>query len=671
MAFPTGRTRTLTNSGSIDAQCFQHRFDGPGVSGAIQVARPLAIATTPWGGTIQVSGVGGIGTALAGILLEIADGLGADDSDFVYMSGTTSPTDLYGDVSGNGDISISIDVEECFELYALPENDTLGFPASLDGDGSHTDGIPGVGVRYFERAKIGGTVAVSASLGSVSKSLSNTIASAVEIDITQRTQDTALIEGEWQGLPIGTGAFLSAIGEGSTAGSDVTDSGSLGFSSGAGFVPYCVTGRLSGSIPYSVAVMGDSIEAGSGTTGIAGVLTDKNGGGTSQYLYANGIAYSQFASGGEKAQNIANAGGWLTLWQIASLHTHVVDDLATNDFGNGALLPQVQIWRLQIAQRCALQGQVYIGKTILPTTQEGTSVAWTSTTTSTQIQQSWEASRVAFNTWWRSSSTAQTTVTSEAPSGTVNSSNKLFYPSQAMDTTQAVTVVVTTSGVPATKVYGTDYEWAPQLRAGKYVGGIQFVTAPATGSTVAISYKSLPGGLAAAGPLAQCWDACAFAEVNGSNVLTLNGGYCRAAGAQFANSTWSASVTTDNTLQTDTLTDSTQTWTPGALVGYVIRKGNPGSLTTAIGNSYIVLANTATTITTTSGTGFASGNAYTIYGPDGNGKTPYFRDGLHPTQQLHTIIGNTFPVSTFQIVAMNRPFDLTAMVAAVNYAFAA
>lgn len=501
-----------------------------------------------------------------------------------------------------------------------------------------------------------------------------------------------------------SGVLQGSLGEGGTSSSDATDTGSIGGSDAFGFVPIAVSGRTAGSSTTTVELMGDSIEAGARITAIGGVKTDKNGGGTARYLLAHGIPYVMFAQGGEKAQNIGNPGGYVSLWNTGSLASHVIDDLWTNDLsatstftgsisgttltvsagtanvgawisGSGITAPcriiqhltsttfllsssqgtvgsetitqtnvalaQLQVWRLQIALRAIMQGQIYIGKTCRPTTQEGTSVAWTQV--SGQIQQVYEPLRVAINPWWRSASSAQTVVSAEIMVGTANASNKLFYfKSGAYDISQPLAI----QKDGATLLYGTDYIYAPQLRAGNYLAGIYMISAPAAASQMTSSGTVAPGGLAAA-PGAACWDVCPVVEVNASNVTTQDGGYCRAAGAQFFTGTLASSgaVTTDSTLQISTLLmgGTSPGWTTDSLIGYTLRKGSPGSLAAASGNSWTIYGNGANTLQISSTNSFANSGTLTLYGPDGSALLPYFSDGLHLTDQALALEAATIP----------------------------
>lgn len=200
MSFPTGRTRTLVASGTIEGNS--------NLSAVFGTVDPFGLA--PLEGIAQSSGYCeayfcGDGFIRADwqsytseqLLSEVTPDdwtLWAQISWNLFVT-TPNGAEVVGPVNYGGFVDeagaqvdwtgeweITCDTEERFEIYALDpdETDTIDqqeFPNWGPG-GAHGDGLPGIGVRYFEIPRVGGSCSASVSLNGESLTRSSTIAAA-------------------------------------------------------------------------------------------------------------------------------------------------------------------------------------------------------------------------------------------------------------------------------------------------------------------------------------------------------------------------------------------------------------------------------------------------------------------------------------------------------------
>jgi len=127
---------------------------------------------TPWGATISW---GRYTTSDPNLLHDYA----VSASNAIGNSQSQNTNLGYGPGGGpiTGSYSFSADVEEWCEIYALTSVDTYGFPTY--GGAAADDGIPALGVRFYEALRPGGTSTASITFGVLTATATGTISSSV------------------------------------------------------------------------------------------------------------------------------------------------------------------------------------------------------------------------------------------------------------------------------------------------------------------------------------------------------------------------------------------------------------------------------------------------------------------------------------------------------------
>ncbi len=199
MIYKTGRERRLTIEGTLHGDFFHHPYT-PSLYNQLAVSYAKLLA--PWGAYIEWAPAEAGGGISAAVVL-VVDGAGGTDSDAIDFN--TAFGSAYGDLSADGDVLLYIDVEEMVEVSGIApgdvaEIDGLDFPSY--GGTATNHGIPATRARWFWQTKVGGEAHASASLDSVTATSTTPIATAVEIDVTERVQMTAVQYADYEGLPI-------------------------------------------------------------------------------------------------------------------------------------------------------------------------------------------------------------------------------------------------------------------------------------------------------------------------------------------------------------------------------------------------------------------------------------------------------------------------------------
>ncbi len=196
MAFRTGRSRTLSISGVMAGDysfCIDTELIGV----------PTATHTKQAAGSVQAGwGTGAIvswqqapttptvgGNHFYGTTVSASDGFGHSGSNQAgsYIHQSIGPgINIDWELSATGTWSFSCDVEEWAEVYT-PTSSTVLSGSSFPNFGgtAQADGLPASGIRYYELAKVGGTLSVHVDFGGASVTLSNPIATAFPISYDQ------------------------------------------------------------------------------------------------------------------------------------------------------------------------------------------------------------------------------------------------------------------------------------------------------------------------------------------------------------------------------------------------------------------------------------------------------------------------------------------------------
>jgi hypothetical protein len=180
--------------------------------------------------------------------------------------------------------------------------------------------------------------------------------------------------------------------EGSVAGSDTSDSGTIPTVSARGFGPVAVLGIPDRGKPATVAGLGDSIMFGSGDSGYPNGL----GYATRALMDAN-IGFMNLAKNTEQAAQVASIPGFKYRRNLLVSCTHVMEAYGRNDWGNAASLATLQANKIYLWNAAAKRGIKVTTATNFPATTS--TDGWTSAGGQTVV--AGESVRVALNNWIR------------------------------------------------------------------------------------------------------------------------------------------------------------------------------------------------------------------------------------------------------------------------------
>lgn len=441
------------------------------------------------------------------------------------------------------------------------------------------------------------------------------------------------------GIPGGTGT-IAAAGEAAIAARDYTTvsiaiSGSDNY--GSFYTPIGVLGvAQDGKVHSSVALIGDSIQAGTGDSGYGGAL-----GGFGFRALANQtgqIAYDatkvaklgflSLAQGGETTATWVTVPGGHRRRGVSEWVTSILDEYGTNDLGSGSAV----VYNYILSNLNYYAGRKkYFRTTIDPKTT--TTDGWKTVAGQTISGTDAEADRRALNNCIKDS-TGATTVTNEAmfksPTSTTAAYNYDFYAGGDGTATKFFTAYPFRTGTETIKVNGatqtvtTNYTYLRTASIGgvTYASGITFVSAPSNGLSVTATYTKVAGFGSISG-YSGYFDTATEIEVNSAGTKTANGGLWKPAGSVVV-----TGVATAN--NANTLTDALKSWTTDAYRGFAVRITADAVTPSSVGQVNLVKNNAATQLFFfTQWTVTPSATAsYEIY-------PSYVWDGVHPSSQGH------------------------------------
>jgi hypothetical protein len=220
------------------------------------------------------------------------------------------------------------------------------------------------------------------------------VSDPIAVDVTAgqllytRTNVTVAAGGKW---PVSLYTYAGDQ-EGSTTGSDLTDSGGIATVSGRGFGPVAVLGIPDSGRRSTVAGLGDSIMFGSGDSGYPNGL----GYATRALLDAN-IGFMNLAKNTEQAAQVTNSTGLKYRKNLLVSCSHVMEAYGRNDWGNAATLATLQANKIILWTTAAKRGIKVTAATNFPATTS--TDGWTTEANQTVI--AGETVRVQLNDWIR------------------------------------------------------------------------------------------------------------------------------------------------------------------------------------------------------------------------------------------------------------------------------
>ena len=430
-----------------------------------------------------------------------------------------------------------------------------------------------------------------------------TIAFAISPNALNRTVRTLTNVG----LPVGRGLLGdvggASLGEASSTGRDyvMPDISWVGGPSFAGvFSPVAVLGLAAdGKLHTSVALQGDSIQAGTGDGGYGGAL-----GGFGFRALANQtqqmpydktktpkLGFLTAAQGGETAGQWAAPQGSVKRRALSELATTVFDNYGTNDTGNGSAPVYASIL---LNLNYYAGRKKYFRATIDPktTSADGFKTVANQTIANTDA----EADRRALNNCIKGA-TGAVAVTGEAlfrSAGTAVPTDNLYSGGNGTATKfftaypfRQGTETVKVAG--ATKALTTDYTYrgTATINGIAYASGVTFVSAPANAATVTMDYTKI-GSFGSLTGYSGFFDTAAAVEVNGAGTPGSNGGFWAAA------DTASGFTSTATSTSSTTVNDTTKAWTPDQWRGMAVIITADAGTPAAVGQVNGIQSNTAT-----------------------------------------------------------------------------
>lgn len=464
--------------------------------------------------------------------------------------------------------------------------------------------VPGIiGYRVYYGVGTGGQKYENPIYPMLPLGTNATITSAISPDALNRTSRTLTNVG----LPVGRGLLGDAggasLGEASVPGRDYTLPGIswVGGPSFTGvFSPVAVLGLAAdGKLHNSVALQGDSIQAGTGDGGYGGAL-----GGFGFRALANQTAQMPYdktkipkmgfltvAQGGETAAAWATPQGSAKRRALSELATAVFDNYGTNDTGSGS----APVYASILTSLNYYAGRKkYFRATIDPktTSTDGFKTVANQTIANTDA----EADRRALNNCIKGA-TGAVAVTGESlyrSAGTAVPSDNLYSGGNGTATKfftaypfRQGTETVKVAGV--TKALTTDYTYrgTSTINGLAYASGITFVTAPANAATVTMDYAKIESFGAVSG-YSGFFDTAAAVEVNGAGAAGTNGGLWAAA------DTASGFTSTATSTSSTTVNDTTKAWTLDQWRGMAVIITADAGTPAAVGLVNGIQSNTAT-----------------------------------------------------------------------------
>lgn len=512
--------------------------------------------------------------------------------------------------------------------------------------------VPGViGYRIYYGVGTGGLKYEAANFPMQPLGVNTTVTYAISPNALTRTVRTL---GN-VGLPLGRGLLGdiggASIGEGSVGGRDyvMNDIAWTGGPSFAGvFSPVAVLGLAAdGKIRRSVALQGDSTQAGSGDGGYGGAL-----GGFGFRALANQtqqmawdktrtpkMGFLTVAQGGETASAWATAQGSVKRRALSEYATTVFDNYGTNDTGSGS----APVYASILANLNYYAGRKkYFRATIDPktTSTDGFKTVANQTIASTDA----EADRRALNNCIKGT-TGAVAVTGESlfrSAGTAAPADNLYSGGNGTATKfftafpfRQGTETVKVSG--ATKALTTDYTYrGPATINGiAYASGITFVSAPANAASVTMDYTKIASFGSITG-YSGFFDTASAVEVNGAGAPGTNGGFWAAAdtGIGFTSTATSTGSTTVN--------DTAKAWALDQWRGMAVIITADAGTPAAVGQVQGIQSNTATQLKLGgSWATIPSANAtYQVY-------NPMVLDGTHGTSRAQMLKSQVIDTTKF------------------------
>ena len=222
MAWKTGRSRTLTFTGSFTADdCASYGQAFP-VSAGTFYQWSMTIGDV----TISIYKNSGVPTAPGPAITEIGVHDTQIGSQTVMWPPLYSPPPLVAHAfTLSGTWAIHIDVEEWADTYVPSNVSTVNgtdFPAF--GGAAEGDGLPAIGVQFYELTKIGGTKSFSVTYAGVTAAQSGTMSTAISVGYGPTYNGWFALEPGGSTMPPSTWAFTKGMSYTDSMGSGVPGS---------------------------------------------------------------------------------------------------------------------------------------------------------------------------------------------------------------------------------------------------------------------------------------------------------------------------------------------------------------------------------------------------------------------------------------------------------------
>ena len=417
------------------------------------------------------------------------------------------------------------------------------------------------------------------------------------------------------------------------------------------YSPMAILGEApqSGWTP-GVAMIGDSISDG---TGDAGYANNKGGYVWRAIMRQTALAYSAgqvpkygfiyVPQSGEQANQYVSLTNSRLRMTMTALASTIISNYGKNDTSFGGATYALNLTTIQT--RYKQNGQKFCQCTIAPATNS--TDGWTTVTNQTWASVSQEGYRRQMNNWILDT-LASNTITAETPFGVYaspTSATNMYGGGNGVATLfitkypfQTGTEVVTVNGVSKTQAGGDfSYTATATINGVQYAAGITFTVAPGNGLSVLMNYTKLSGFSTLAGGSAwySSFDTASKVEVNGSNVLTQNGGWWYADQSVAVTSGTSSGSNTSTTLN-----DTGKAWTANAYKGYTARIITCSGVPAAVGQVRCIAFNTVTQLN--------FNDAWTNT-PDGTAtydvRLVTTQDGVHPSSQGHLMMATAIDLT--------------------------
>jgi len=179
MAYKTGRQRTISMTGTIYAE-FSEELEvvmapDPSHTHGGNSSGTMTSCWDAWVSFQRAPADPNTDGIFYGVQVNAFDGLSGTDTDLdgIRKKKDPPPVTVNWSLAASGSYSMTADVEEWCETYALSGNDSDGFPTY--GGSPQPDGLPGIGIKFYEKLRPGGSVTAEISLAGATASTSTVI----------------------------------------------------------------------------------------------------------------------------------------------------------------------------------------------------------------------------------------------------------------------------------------------------------------------------------------------------------------------------------------------------------------------------------------------------------------------------------------------------------------